>query len=162
MELSDATIATIVLVSVTLSFPFLLYGAWIMIDAEEVTWDVLVHHLKFILTGLALTTIPVLTWMVPRLFDQLHGFAVLHAFLGAQAYAMLAFAFTGIVRIFRAKREYDLYHNYDERVLLDEIGDENMRFWRRRLRIGVFGYVGLWILAYLAGVARYLLRYHLG
>lgn len=159
MDVSDATIATIVFIAVTLSFPFLVYGAWIMIDAEEVTWDVLTYHLKFIVTGLALTTIPMLTWMIPRLFDQLKGLAVVHAFLGLQAYAMLLFAFTGIVRIFRAKWEHDLYHDYDETVLLDEIGDEYMSFWRRRLRIGVFGYVFFWILAYSVGVIRYLIRY---
>jgi hypothetical protein len=72
---------------------------------------------------------------------------------------MLAFGVTGIVRIFRAKYEHDLYNDYDEDVLLDEIGDENMRFWRRRLRIGVFGYVVFWMLAYVVGVWRYLVRY---
>jgi hypothetical protein len=162
MELGETVIATIVLIAVTSSFPLLLYGAWIVIEAEEVTWDVLVHHLKYILTGLALTTIPLLVWMIPRLFDQFGGFSALHAVLGLQAYAMLAFAFTGIVRIFRAKYEHDLYHDYNEDVLLDEIGDENMSHWRSRLRIGVFGYVLFWILAYVVGVTRYLFRYVLG
>jgi hypothetical protein len=162
MELGDATlISTIVLIAVTSSFPLLIYGAWIVIEAEEVTWDVLTHHLKYILTGLTLTTVPMLVWMIPRLFDQFGGFSALHAVLGLQAYAMLAFAFTGIVRIFRAKWEHDLYHDYDETVLLDEIGDENMDHWRSRLRIGVFGYLLFWILAYIVGVTRYLLRYHL-
>jgi hypothetical protein len=156
---SDAAVATVVAVAVTLSFPCFLYGAWIMIDAETVTWDVLTHHLKFILTGLVLTTVPVVFWMAPRLFDQLRGLAVLHAFLGLQAYAMLAFGGTGIVRIFRAKYEHDLYHDYDESVLLEEIGGENMRFWRRRLRVGVFGYVFFWVCAYLVGIARYVFRY---
>lgn len=159
MELGSTMIATIALIAVTSSLPFLLYGAWIVIEAEEVTWDVLVHHLKFILTGLALTTIPMLTWMIPRLFDQFGGFSALHAVLGLQAYAMLAFGFTGIVRIFRAKREHDLYHDYDEQVLLDEIGDENMSHWRNRLRIGVFGYLLFWILAYVVGVTRFVFRY---
>ena len=162
MEIGETVIATIVLISVTSSFPLLLYGAWIVIEAEEVTWDVLVHHLKYILSGLALTTIPLVTWMIPRLFDQFGGFSALHAVLGLQAYAMLAFAFTGIVRIFRAKYEHDLYHDYDEDVLLDEIGDENMSHWRNRLRIGVFGYVLFWILAYVVGVTRYVFRYILG
>lgn len=162
MELGEMVIATVALVAVTLSFPFLLYGAWIVIDAEEVTWDVLTHHLKYILTGLALTTIPMVTWMIPRVFDQLRGAAVVHAILGVQAYAMLFFAFTGIIPIFRAKREYDLYHSYDEQLLLDEIGDENMRHWRRHLRIGVFGYVILWILTYFVGVIRYVTRYLIG
>lgn len=159
MELGDAAIATVVLLAVTSSFPLLLYGAWIVIDAEAVTWDVLTHHLKYILTGLSLTTVPMLAWMIPRLTDQLGGFSALHAVLGLQAYAMLAFAFTGIVRIFRAKREHDLYHDYDEQVLLDEIGDENMSHWRSRLRIGVFGYIIFWLLAYIVGVVRYLTRY---
>jgi hypothetical protein len=106
-----------------------------------------------------LTTVPVVFWMAPRLFDQLRGLAVLHAFLGLQAYAMLTFAGTGIVRIFKAKREHDLYHDYDEEVLLDEIGTENIQHWRRRLRIGVFGYVFFWLLAYAVGVLRYLTRY---
>jgi hypothetical protein len=158
---SDAWIATAVAAAVTLSFPCFLYGAWIMIDAEAVTWDVLVHHLKFISTGLALTTVPMVLWMMPRLFAQLRGLAVLHAFLGLQAYAMLVFGGTGIVRIFRAKYEHDLYHDYDEEVLLEEIGDDDMRFWRRRLRVGVFGYVLFWIGAYLVGIARYLTRYDL-
>lgn len=160
MELGDATIATVVLIAVTSSFPLLLYGAWIVIDAEEVTWGVLTHHLKYILTGLALTTVPMLTWMIPRLTNQLGGFAALHAVLGLQAYAMLIFALTGIVRIFRAKRQHDLYHDYDEQVLVDEIGGENMHHWRWRLRIGVFGYILMWMLAYVVGVLRYLTRYH--
>ena len=157
--LDDATVATIVAIAVTASFPCFLYGAWIMIDAEAVTWDVLTYHLKFIVTGLALTTVPLLVWMLPRLFQQLGGASALHAFLGLQAYAMLAFGFTGIVRIFRAKREHDLYHDYDEDVLLDEIGSDRMDHWRSRLRIGVFGYVIFWLLAYVVGITRYALRY---
>ena len=101
---SEALIATVVLGSVTLSFPCFVYGAWYIIETEPVTWDVLMHHLTFVGTGLVLTTVPMLLWMAPRLMDQFGGFTVVHAFLGAQAYAMLAFGFTGIVRIFRAKR----------------------------------------------------------
>ncbi|MWG33303.1 DUF7321 family protein [Halomarina oriensis] len=158
--LSETQTATVVAFSVSLTLPLLLYGAWIMIDAEDVTWNVLTYHLSFILPGLALTTIPLVFWMLPRLFEQFgDGLAAVHAFFGFQAYAMLAFGATGIVRIFRAKWEHDLYHDYDEDVLLDEIGDENMRFWRRRLRIGVFGYTFFWILAYVIGIVRYLLRY---
>jgi hypothetical protein len=157
--LDDATVATIVAALVTASLPCFLYGAWIMIDAEAVTWNVLTHHLQFIVTGLALTTIPLLGWMLPRLFQQLGGASALHAFLGLQAYAMLAFGFTGIVRIFRAKRQHNLYHDYDEDVLLDEIGSDRMDHWRSRLRIGVFGYVLFWLLAYVVGIARYVLRY---
>jgi len=159
LGLSEGALATVVVLAVTLSFPCFLYGAWIMIDAEAVTWGVLTYHLRFILTGLALTTIPMVTWMIPQLADQLSGAAALHAFLGLQAYAMLAFGATGIVRIFRAKWEHDLYHDYDENVLLDEIGSERMQFWRRRLRIGVFGYTFFWILAYLVGMARYVIKY---
>ena len=51
---ADETIAVVAMLLVTGSFPFYLYGAWIMIDAETVTWDVLVYHLKFIVTGLTL------------------------------------------------------------------------------------------------------------
>ncbi|WP_439025882.1 DUF7321 family protein [Haloarchaeobius sp. DT45] len=155
---ADTTIATVALALVTVSFPFYLYGAWIMIDAETVTWDVLTYHLKFIVTGLTLNTVPVVAWMGPRLFEQLGGLAALHAFLGLQAYALLVFALTGIVRIISAKRRYNLYHDPDQDVDLDDLG-ENMSHWRKRLRIGVFGYVVFWILAYVLGVGRYLIRY---
>jgi hypothetical protein len=156
---TDAVVATVVFAAVTLSFPCFLYGAYVVIDNDPVTWDVLMRHLKFIVTGLALTTVPMLVWMIPRLFDQFNGAALVHAFLGLQAYAMLLFGGTGIVRIFRAKREHDLYHDYDEELLLDEIGTENMDHWRSRLRIGVFGYVFFWLLAYSVGLLRYLTRY---
>jgi hypothetical protein len=160
LGLSEVETATLVAASVSLSFPLLCWGAWIMIRAEAVTWSVLTHHLSFIFPALALTTVPMLLWMLPRLFEQFgDGLAMVHAFLGLQAYAMLAFGGTGIVRIFRAKYRHDLYNDYDEDVLLDEIGDENMRFWRRRLRVGVFGYLIFWLLAYVVGMARYLLRY---
>jgi hypothetical protein len=161
LGLSTTQTATLVLLAVTASFPCFLYGAWIMIDRDPITWDVLVYHLKFIITGLALTTVPLLFWMLPRLFNQMTGFAALHAVLGLNAYAFLFFALTGIVRIFRAKWEHDLYHDYDQDVLLEEIGDENMDHWRSRLRIGVVGYVVMWIFAYLAGVGRYLTKYDL-
>ena len=157
--LTDATIATVVFVAVTLSFPCFLYGAYYIIEQDPVTWDVLMHHLKFIITGLTLTTVPLLFWMLPRLFEQFTGAALVHAFLGLQAYAMLVFAGTGIVRIFKAKRRHDLYSEYDEDVILDEIGSENFDHWRSRLRIGVFGYVFFWILAYLVGAARYVSIY---
>jgi hypothetical protein len=161
LGLSSTQTATIVLVTVTASLPCFLYGAWIMIDNDPITWDILVYHLKFIVTGLALTTVPMLFWMIPRLFNQMTGFAALHAVLGLNAYAFLLFGFTGIVRIFRAKWEHDLYHDYDEEVLLEEIGNEKMDHWRSRLRIGVFGYVILWVFAYLAGVGRYAAKYDL-
>ncbi len=154
-------VATVVLLAVTLSLPCFLYGAWYIIQTDPVTWDVLMHHLKFIGAGLALTTVPMVAWMVPQLPGQLSGVTVVHAYLGLQAYAMLAFGGTGIVRIFRTKRRHDLYHDYDEAVLLDEIGSDRFQHWRRRLRIGVFGYLFFWILAYLVGVLRYAMRYWL-
>jgi len=154
----DVTIATLTALSVTASFPFFLYGAWIMIDAETVTWDVLTYHLRFIAVGLTLTTVPMVTWMIPRLFDQLGGLSALHAFLGLQAYALLFAGLTGIVRIFQAKRNADLYKNPDQDVDLNDL-HENMSAWRARLRIGVFGYTLFWIAAWLVGMYRYVLRY---
>jgi len=156
--LSELAVATIALALVTASFPFYCYGAWIMIDADVVTWEVLIFHLKIILIGLTLNTIPVVTWMVPRVADQIGGHVAVHAFFGLQAYAMLFVGLTAIVRIFQVKLAHDLYGNPDPDM---DIGDlhENMPAWRRRLRVGVFGYVFFWILAYLLGVVRYALRY---
>lgn len=162
---SDAVVATVVLAAVTLSFPFFAYGAWIVLDTDPVTWSVLIRHLRFIFAGLALTTVPILGWMGPRLIgvgndpNQFGGMAVIHALLGVQAYAMLAFGLTGIIRIFRAKYEHDLYTEYDEDILLDEIGGETLSHWRWRLRVGVFGYVGFWLLAWLTGVVRFIVLY---
>jgi len=158
---SDATIATIAALMVTASLPFYLYGAWIMIDAETVSWSVLVYHLKFIVPGLILTTIPVVTWMLPRLLDQLGGVLVLHAILGLQAYALLVLALTGIVRILQVKRDADLYEDPEREVDLDELHPD-MSAWRGRLRVGVFGYVLFWLLAWLLGMSQYLGRYVLG
>ena len=155
---SESTIATLAALMVTASFPLYLLGAKVIIDAETVTWAVLVHHLKFIFTGLALNTLPVATWMAPRLLDQLGGLSALHAVLGLQAYAMLAFALTGIVRILQVKRRHNLYHDPDPGVAIDDL-HENMGAWRGRLRIGVFGYVLFWILAYVVGIYRYLVSY---
>jgi uncharacterized membrane protein len=154
----DVTVATVAAAMVTASFPFYLYGAWVIIDSETVTWSVLTHHLTFIFVGLALNTIPVVGWMLPRLFDQLGGFAVLHAFFGVQAYALLVFALTGIVPILRAKREYNLYHDPDPSIDIGEI-HENMDAWRLRLRAGVAGYVVCWFIAWVLGLARYVLKY---
>jgi len=156
---ADGLVATVVFVAVTLSLPCFLYGAYYIIETEPVTWNVLVHHLKFVVTGLVLTTVPMLFWMMPRLPDQFGGLSALHAVLGLQAYALLLFGGTGIVRIFRAKYEHDLYHDYDQDVLLDEIGGDRMGHWRSRLRIGVFGYVIFWLLAYVVGVVRFAIRY---
>jgi hypothetical protein len=161
MLVSDGLVATIVLVAVTASLPCFLYGAYYIIETQPVTWGVLMHHLKFVVTGLVLTTVPMVVWMMPRLPDQFGGLSALHAVLGLQAYAMLLFGGTGIVRIFRAKYEHDLYNDYDQDVLLDEIGGNRMEHWRSRLRIGVFGYVIFWLLAYVVGVARFGIRYAL-
>jgi hypothetical protein len=145
---------TLAAISVTASLPFFLYGAWIMIDTETVTWDILVYHLKFIVTGLALTTVPLVTWMLPRILDQLSGAAIIHAFFGIQAYALLAFALTGIFRIFQAKRQANLYQNPNQDIALEDI-HENMGHWRARLRVGVFGYTFLWFCAWVIGLYRY-------
>jgi hypothetical protein len=157
----ETAIATLVALTVTASFPFYLYGAWIVLQSETVTWGVLTRHLRFVGTGLALTTIPVLTWMGPRLVWGTVGFdsfTALHAFLGVQAYALLLFALTGIVRIFQVKRRHDLYHEPDPEMPISDL-HENMGAWRFRLRVGVFGYVILWLLAWLVGIARYVLFY---
>jgi hypothetical protein len=154
----DVAVATVAGLLVTLSFPFYIYGAWIIIEAEPVTWGVLRHHLSYIFVGLTLNTVPVVVWMVPRLFEQLGGFAALHAFFGVQAYAFLAFALTGIVPILRAKHEYNLYNDPNRDIDLDEI-HENMGAWRMRLRAGVVGYVVCWLVAWVLGVIRYAMRY---
>ena len=155
---SETIVAAVMALVVTASFPFYLYGAWYILDQDVVTWDVLMHHLKFITVGLLLTTIPVVGWMAPRFFEQLGGFAALHAFLGLQAYAMLIVALTGIVRIFQVKHQHDLYETEDRDVDIDEL-HENMDAWRGRLRIGVAGYVLFWMLAWLAGMIRFVLDY---
>jgi len=155
---SPSVAATAAALVVTATLPFYLYGAWIVIDAEVVTWDVLVHHLSFVVPGVVLNTIPVVVWMVPRLFMQLQGVNVLHAFLGLQAYALLLFGLTGIVQILRVKRRHGLYENPDQKTSLSDL-HENADSWRTRLRIGVFGYLIFWILAYVVGLYRYLSGY---
>ncbi|QLG63134.1 DUF7321 family protein [Halorarum salinum] len=157
---SDGVVAAVALVLVTASLPFYLYGAWLILDREDenVSWDLLVRHLSVILPGLVLTTGPVVLWMAPRLLDQLTGLSAVHAFLGLQAYALLLFGLTGIVRIFQVKRAADMYRDPEEHVDLNDL-HEHMGAWRGRLRIGVFGYVVFWLLAYLVGVYRFYLRY---
>lgn len=155
---SETALATLAALSVSASLPFYLYGAWYAIETEVMTWDRLRYHLKFVVTGLVLTTVPLVFWMAPRLLQQMTGLAMLHAFLGLQAYAFLLLALTGIVRIFQAKRRADLYRNPDPDADIDEL-HEHMGAWRARLRIGVFGYTLLWILAYLVGVYRYVVDY---
>jgi len=34
-----------------------------------------------------------------------------------------------------------------------------MKFWRRRLRVGVFGYTLFWILAWITGLSRFVIIY---
>ena len=155
---SETVFATLAALSVSASLPFYLYGAWYAIETEVMTWDRLLYHLKFVVTGLVLTTTPLVLWMAPRFLDQLTGLAMLHAFLGLQAYAFLLLALTGIVRIFQAKHNAELYRNPDPDADIGEL-HEHMGAWRRRLRIGVFGYTVLWILAYLIGLYRYVGRY---
>ncbi len=154
----ETLIATAVLVVVSASLPFYLYGAWVILQEDVVTWDVLLRHLGIIGVGLTLTTVPVVGWMVPRLLENLDGYTVLHGVIGIQAYALLVFALTGIVHIFRAKRAHDLYHDPDQDVDLDDI-HENMGAWRFRLRTGVFGFLLLWIAAWIIGVIRYVIFY---
>jgi hypothetical protein len=155
---ADAALpATLALLAVTASLPCYLYGAWIVLREEVVTWDVLVHHLRVVGLGLLLTTGPMLSWMVPRLIDRPTGLSAFHAVIGIQAYALLLFALTGIVRIFRAKRDADLYDDPGAVALSDLHEDADT--WRSRLRIGVWGYLVLWIAAYVVGVVQYTGRY---
>lgn len=155
---AEFTVATLVAAVVTASLPCYLYGAWVILREDYVTWRVLVHHLTFIGIGLVLTTVPMVGWMAPRLLGQLDGFTGLHVFLGLQAYALLLFALTGIVRIVQVKRQYDLYHEPDPDVELSDLHDD-MDTWRFRLRVGVFGFLLFWLLAWIVGLARYVVIY---
>jgi hypothetical protein len=56
------------------------------------------------------------------------------------------------------KRDNDLYDVSDPEVDLNDL-HENMSAWRGRLRIGVFGYVILWSLAYVVGIYRFFIIY---
>ena len=160
--LSDGTIAILVLVAVTLSLPCFLYGAWLMIVSDPITWGILKRHLAVVSLGLALTTVPLVTWMIPKFWSQRSGIAVVHAFLGVQAYAFFVLAATGIVRIFRAKWASAEYRNASDFDLdaLDGEGEADLGHWRTRLRIGVVGYTALWLMAYLTGVLRYVFKYN--
>lgn len=150
--------ATLVGLVVTASLPFYLYGAWIVIDSEVVTWSVLMRHLRYIAVGLALTTVPMVVWMVPQLFTALTGLRAVHVFFGLQAYAFLLFALTGIVHIFQAKRKHSLYEDPGQDVDISEL-HENMGAWRFRLRVGVFGYLLTWLVAWLLGLILLWLRW---
>lgn len=155
---SETAAATLVALVVTASLPFYLYGAWIVVDSEVVTWSVLLHHLRYVGVGLLLTTVPVVTWMVPNLIRGFSGPAAVHAFFGLQAYALLLFGLTGIYHIVRAKRRHSLYADPDQDVALSDL-HEDADAWRFRLRVGVFGYLLTWILAWLLGLVVLFFRY---
>jgi hypothetical protein len=152
--------ATATLLLVAAAFPVFLRGAGVVLNAEFVTWDVLTRHLRYIAVGLSLTTLPILVWMLPRFPARLQArrLLFLHAFLGVQAYAMLLFGLTGIYRVFSAKREAELYRDPDPDAGLNDL-HPNMGAWRGRIRVGVFGYLFFWILAFLAGAVRYWIVY---
>lgn len=155
----EQTIATVVLVLVTLSLPLYLHGVWVILRSDVVTWSVLMKHLRSIVPGILLTAVPVLVWMLPRALEgRFTGWLALHIFLAIQAYALLLIGLWGIVPIYRAKRAHNLYHEPDQDIAIDEL-DERMPHWRRRLRIGVFGYLTFWILAYLVGASVYVQFY---
>ena len=157
--LDDHLLATISLISVSLSLPLYLYGVWIILRVEQVTWRILMAHLRVVITALALTTIPVLFWMLPQSFTWgFSGLIAVHIFLALQSYALLLIGLWGIVPIFRAKHRHNLYHDPDPDIDLTEL-DERMPHWRRRLRIGVFGHLVFWILSYFLGIAFYLRVY---
>ncbi len=160
--LSERTIATVVLIVVSLSLPLYLHGVWIILRSEMVTWGVLMAHLRSIIPGILLTAIPVLVWMLPQAIGgRFTGLLALHIFLAIQAYALLVIGLWGIVPIYRAKRAHNLYHEPDPAIAIDEL-DERMPHWRRRLRIGVFGYLLLWSLSYIVGLAVYARFYLVG
>lgn len=156
--MADVVWATLAALLVTASFPLYIAGAWVILDSEVVTWSILVRHLKLVVSGLALTSGPVLVWMVPRIGREFGGLVVVHAFLGFQAYALLTFGLTGIGRIFQVKRRHNRYRSPTADDPIDEL-HEKMPHWRRRLRVGVFGYILLWVLTWIAGMARYVRLY---
>lgn len=156
---SDGTVATAAIVLVSASLPLYLHGVWVILRAERVTWAVLLRHLRSVVPALALTTGPVLAWMVPRaLTGRFDGVVAIHIFLALQSYALLLIGLWGIVPIYRAKRRHNLYREPDPDVALDDL-DGRMPSWRRRLRVGVFGHLGLWALAYVLGVVLYVRAY---
>lgn len=152
---ADETLATAALLAVSLSLPLYLHGVWVILRAEVVTWSVLMRHLRSVIPAVLLTTVPLLVWMLPRTADLgvTHLIGV-HIFLGLQSYALLLIALWGIVPIFRAKRRHNLYRDPDQDIELEAL-DDRMPHWRRRLRLGVFGHLIMWVLAYLAGLVIY-------
>lgn len=150
--------AAVAVLLVTASFPFYVYAAYIMIEADPVTWADLKRHVGYISVGLALNTAPVVGWMIPRLLRGFGGLSTLHAFLGLQAYAFLAVAVSGVWKIYRAKRTHDQYADPATDVELTALDPQKMSAWRGRLRVGVVGWMVLWVLAYLTGLALYVPR----
>lgn len=146
--------ATAALVLVTASFPFYLYAAYVILLADPVTWRDLRRHVAYITVGLVLNTVPVVVWMIPRLFGQLGGLSTVHAFVALQAYAFLIVAISGVWKIFRAKQAHDRYANPDD-IELDALNPEHMSAWRTRLRMGVIGWMVFWVFAYVTGIALY-------
>lgn len=155
----DQTLATISLVAVSLSLPLYLHGVWVILQSERVTWSVLMRHLSSVVPAVLLTLGPVLFWMVPRIADWgVSGLIGVHIFLALQAYALLLIGLWGIVPMFRAKRRHNLYREPQPDIELAEL-DERMPQWRRRLRLGVFGHLLMWILAYTTGVVHFVRVY---
>lgn len=156
---SEVAMATTVAGLVSLSLPLYLYGVWVILRAEVVSWRVLIRHLTAIGLALTLTGICVVGWMVPSLVGgRLTSLIGVHVFLALQSYAMLVLGLWGIVPIYRAKRRHDLYHDPDPDLDLAEL-DERMPQWRRRLRVGVFGHLLFWLLAYVLGLSVYVQLY---
>lgn len=155
----DHVLATASLVAVSLSLPLYLHGMWVILNSERVTWAVLMRHLRSVVPAVVLTTVPAVVWMVPRTTNWgLSGVMPLHIFLALQAYALLVIALWGIVPIFRAKRRHNLYRRPDPDIELEAL-DDRMPQWRRRLRVGVFGHLLLWVLAYATGAFHYVRVY---
>lgn len=156
---SEVVFATAVVGLVSLSLPLYLYGVWVILRTEVVTWQVLVRHLWAIGFALALTAAGVLGWMIPSLLGgRLTSTIGVHVFLALQSYALLILGLWGIVPIYRAKRRHNLYHEPDPTLDLAEL-DDRMPQWRRRLRVGVFGHLFFWLLAYALGLVVYLELY---
>lgn len=149
-------VTTLVVLLVTASFPFYLYAAYIMIDADPVMWNDVRRHAIYTTVGLTLNTVPVVFWMIPQLVKQFGGLSTLHAFLGLQAYAFLVLALNGVWKIYRAKQAYDQYHDPTGDVELVDLDPERMSGWRTQLRLGVIGWMGFWVLSYVTGMFLYI------
>lgn len=140
---------------VTASFPFYVYAAYIMIEADPVLWGDVKRHALYTSVGLTLNTIPVVFWMIPQLFRQFGGLSTVHAFLGLQAYALLVLALNGVWKIYRAKRAYSGYED-PSGIELTDLDPERMSGWSTQVRLGVIGWMGFWTLAYVTGMLLYL------